>query len=128
MAPTQLIWVATGLGLPIERAVTYTKQAAAACPSDYEPFTRLRFFLSARWHGSAEIMLNWVHDVVAMRPEEPAMRMLVVEAYHDIAELMRSAPLRQAYLQNPTVAREIQECLNAVAAKYPGAREEVASW
>lgn len=115
-APTELITVVLGGGLPLEEASKWFDAAVAAAPRHVAAYQGMASLLQPRWHGTEEAVLGFVDRALAARADEPALALVLFDAldWVDIEVAQKVARLKE-----PKTRARVTAALDRAVAAYP---------
>jgi len=113
-----LVTVAMGQGNEAAGEAAFAK-AVARDPLYVRAYEQRLMQIMPKWGGTAEGMLAFARASAKAHPEEPGLRVLVVQAHEELAR--HHARDAAAYLLGEPIKAEIDEALEAIVKAYPRA-------
>lgn len=80
---SELVAIATGMGLDRDEMEYYYDNAIEACPHHYGARSRKLYYLMPKWHGTKKLMLDFVEECDGMMDEFPFLGLIRVGAYEE---------------------------------------------
>ena len=117
--PSRLITIGMAQSLDVGGLRAYFDRAVKANPTHVGAYSRLIYAFAPRWGGSRELMFDLARKTIAAHPDEPALGFLLARAHRDVAETESVDEV--AYLNQPSVAAEIDSVYAKIFERYPRA-------